>query len=105
MRAGRRLERNLRRCLERDRWHPAGHSLVGNRRWAALAGGEHLHAALDLARADGETGSFGDAVDRWLADPDLIAAADFERAEPYCRLRTYSAPVRHQASGELLGRI
>jgi signal transduction histidine kinase len=83
----------------------AGKSVVGNRAWRELAGGPHLHAALELRRADGDQGTFGDAVDRWLVDPDVIAAADFERPEPYQRLRTYSAPVRHQVNGELIGRI
>ena len=83
----------------------AGNSVVGNRAWIELAGGEHLHAALDLQRAEGAEGTFADAVERWLADPDLVTVADFERADPYQRLRTYSAPVRHQAHGDVLGRI
>jgi signal transduction histidine kinase len=41
----------------------------------------------------------------WLADPELVAAADFDRPDPYQRLRMYSAPVRQHPTGDVLGRI
>ena len=84
----------------------AGLSVVGNRRWQQLLGGEGLEAASDLRRLEGtHQQSFAESASAWLHDPDRIAAAEFERLEPvFQRLRCYTAPVRHQG-GQLLGRI
>jgi signal transduction histidine kinase len=79
--------------------------VVANRAWTALVGGDRLAAANDLQRADGGAGGFAEAAERWLADAEQIAAADFERFDPYQRMRAYSAPVRYHSRGAILGRI
>jgi two-component system, OmpR family, phosphate regulon sensor histidine kinase PhoR len=85
-----------------DRW---GGPVVANRAWTALVGGDRLAAANYLRRADGSSGDFAEAAERWLGDAEQIAAADFERFDPYQRMRAYSAPVRYQGGGAILGRI
>jgi signal transduction histidine kinase len=82
-----------------------GAAVVANRAWSELAGGTALAAANDLQRADGASGDFGEAAQHWLADAEQIAAADFERFDPYQRMHAYSAPVRYHADGAILGRI
>ena len=87
---------------------PDGMPVVANRHWTELVGQPTLEAAAGLRRV--ETASAGAADDfehvaaRWLADPEHVAAADFERPEPYQRFRVYSAPVRDHG-GAILGRI
>jgi two-component system phosphate regulon sensor histidine kinase PhoR len=71
----------------------AGETAVANARWAEFVGGEGLPAAAALLRTDGG-GTLGEAAAAWLADPERVASADFERpAPPYRRFRCYSAPV------------
>jgi signal transduction histidine kinase len=88
---------------------PLGNTVVANRVWSDLLGDPNLSAARDLRRADDSQATFGEVAQRWLADPEHVAAADFERAEPFVRLRAYSAPVRFYSdpgtSGAILGRI
>jgi signal transduction histidine kinase len=79
--------------------------VVANRVWSELAGGDDLGATYALRRVDAPEANFGSLVQRWLAEPEHIAAADLERLEPYQRLRVYSAPVRFQGEGPVLGRI
>jgi signal transduction histidine kinase len=79
-----------------------GNTLVANRQWAALTGGEGLRAAGDMAPAGG-VAAFDEAVRGWLAEPERVARADFERFEPYTRFRCYSAPVHHRDG--IAGRI
>src|SRR5262249_21343287 len=81
----------------------AGAALVANDRWRELLGDDGLPAASDLRRTDDPRSSFGDAALAWLADPERVASADFERAQPRRLLRAYSAPVRRE--GATLGRI
>jgi len=64
-----------------------------NARWLELTGGDGL-AAGTLQRGGGGSGSFADASRGWLAGPEQVARADFERFEPYARFRCYTAPVR-----------
>lgn len=84
----------------------AGHTLVGNRRWRELLGREGLQAASELRLLEGtHQQTFADSSSAWLNDPERVAAAEFERAEPVIqRLRCYTAPVHHRG-GTLLGRI
>jgi two-component system sensor histidine kinase ResE len=73
-----------------------GATVVANRRWAELLGGEGLAAGAALERADGAHGTLGELALAWLADPERVAAADFERSGPhYQRFRCYTAPVRY----------
>jgi signal transduction histidine kinase len=86
---------------------PDGTSVVANRAWIELVRGPTLEAAAGLRRVDAANSAaedFGHAAQRWLRDPEQIAAADFERAEPYQRFRVYSAPVRHHDQ-TVLGRL
>jgi len=82
-----------------------GSTVVYNRAWLELAGSHDLVGTGSLARVDpgtdGET--FSDSSRRWLADPEQVTVADFERPEPYQRFRVYTAPVRH--GGSIIGRI
>lgn len=84
----------------------AGHTVVGNRAWRDLLGGDGLIAASDFRRLEGtHQQTFADSCSAWLTNPESIAAAEFERTEPiFQRLRCYTAPVRHRDS-QLLGRI
>ena len=84
----------------------AGAPVVANRRWAALLGGPGLEAAATLRRLEGDyQQTFADAAPTWLADPDRVTAAEFERTAPvYQRMRCYTAPVRHH-DGTAIGRI
>ncbi|HEV8639275.1 MAG TPA: ATP-binding protein [Chloroflexota bacterium] len=80
-----------------------GEVVVANGRWAALLGGEELAAAAELERVGG--GTFGEAACAWLADPERVAGADFERRAPsYARFRCRSAPIPRRA-GAPVGRI
>jgi two-component system, OmpR family, phosphate regulon sensor histidine kinase PhoR len=80
-------------------------TVVANHVWSELAGAADLPASFDLRRVDTPEATYGDLARRWLADPEHVAATDLERLEPYQRLRMYSAPVRFQADGPILGRI
>jgi two-component system phosphate regulon sensor histidine kinase PhoR len=71
-----------------------GTTRIMNARWQELTGGDGLNAAGTLERSGGGSGFFDDAWREWLAEPDRVARADFERFEPYVRFRCYSAPVR-----------
>jgi two-component system sensor histidine kinase VicK len=88
---------------------PVGQTVVANRVWSDLVGDADLAAAHDLRRADNPEATFGEAAHRWLADPDQVVTADFERLEPFERLRAYSAPVHfyagNRSDGVILGRI
>ncbi|MGH2370526.1 MAG: sensor histidine kinase, partial [Chloroflexota bacterium] len=77
---------------------------MANTRWTEHVGGYGLPAAAGLIRADvGDT--FADVAAAWLAEPNRVAASDFERTlAPYRRFRCYSAPVRHRG-GAPVGRI
>jgi signal transduction histidine kinase len=71
----------------------AGETAVANARWSEFVGGEGLTAAAALVRTDGD-GTLGETAAAWLADPERVASADFERpAPPYRHFRCYSAPV------------
>jgi signal transduction histidine kinase/HAMP domain-containing protein len=85
---------------------PAGQPVVANRRWTALLGSPDLNAAADLRRLEGDyQQTFAEAAATWLADPERMAAAEFERTTPtYQRMRCYTAPVRHR-NGIPIGRI
>jgi two-component system sensor histidine kinase ResE len=81
-----------------------GETVVANSRWSTLVGDGPLSAIADLEHVD-DRRSFGEVAAAWLAEPDRIAGADFERTSPrYCRFRCYTAPVDHQ-EGAVLGRI
>jgi signal transduction histidine kinase len=82
-----------------------GQVVVANRVWDDLAAGDDLAATYPLRRVDAPEADFGSLVERWLADPEHVAATDVERLEPYQRFRVYSAPVRFQGQGPVLGRI
>ena len=84
----------------------AGRPVVANRRWTALLGGPGLEAAATLRRLEGDyQQTFADAAPAWLADPERVVAAEFERTTPvYQRMRCYTAPVRHH-DGTAIGRI
>jgi two-component system, OmpR family, phosphate regulon sensor histidine kinase PhoR len=83
----------------------SGRRVVSNGAWSTLTGGDDLAAAAHLRRADGRDGDFATACDSWLADPVLVATADFDGPDPHQRFRTYSAPVRQHPTGDVLGRI
>ena len=80
-------------------------TVVANHVWSELAGGDALPATYDLRRVDTPEATFGDLARRWLGDPEHVAATDLERLEPYQCFRMYSAPVRYQGNGPILGRI
>ena len=84
-----------------------GVTVVCNRTWLELTGSDDLNGAAALQRAEAEADvepeTFAAASTRWRADAELVALADFERPEPYQRLRVYSAPVFH--GGAIIGRI
>jgi two-component system sensor histidine kinase VicK len=81
-----------------------GKTVVANRTWTELAGAPTLAAAGRFRTAEQAEESFAAAAARWMADPERVAGADFERPEPYQRLRVYTAPVRHR-SETIIGRI
>jgi signal transduction histidine kinase len=80
-------------------------TLVANHVWRDLAGGDDLAAIYPWRRADAPDALFVQVGARWLADPEHVAATDLERVDPYQRLRVYSAPVRFEGDGPILGRI
>jgi two-component system sensor histidine kinase ResE len=81
-----------------------GTTLVANSRWTDLVGGESPTSVSDLEHAE-DRRPFGEVAAAWLAEPDRVAGADFERLSPhYCRFRCYTAPVDHRG-GAVLGRI
>jgi signal transduction histidine kinase len=80
-------------------------TVVANRLWADLAGGGELSSAHSLRQVETPETQFGDLAERWLADPEHVGIVDLERPEPYQRFRMYSAPVRFQGDGPILGRI
>ncbi|MFN8558023.1 MAG: ATP-binding protein [Dehalococcoidia bacterium] len=82
---------------------PRGAVVVTNRRWDEFGvpgdwrdtpdagdtpGGRFVRVGGSIALAD--------AARAWLADPVATITADFERFEPYQRVRVYSAPVRER---------
>jgi signal transduction histidine kinase len=83
---------------------PAGEAVVANARWRELLDGDGLAAAADLTLADGDRERFGRVAQSWLAAPERVAVADFERVAPYRRFRCYTAPVSHR-QGPRMGRI
>jgi signal transduction histidine kinase len=83
----------------------AGETVVANRLWGELAGGDNLSATSFLRRVDEPESLFGDLAARWLADAEHVGVTELERLEPYQGLRMYSAPVRFAGDGPILGRI
>jgi signal transduction histidine kinase len=83
-----------------------GNEVVANRRWTEMFGRAGLLAAAALRRLEsGDQQTLGEIAPAWLADPDRVAVAEFERAEPrYDRFRCYSGPVKH-VDGSTLGRL
>jgi signal transduction histidine kinase len=84
----------------------AGERVVANTHWSELFGGSELGAAASLERVESPRHqTFGELADAWLADPERLAVAEFERTQPqYQRFRCYTAPVRH-SEGATLGRL
>ena len=82
-----------------------GQTVVANHVWAELAGDSTLAAAASLRSTEDPEITFGLLSERWQADAEHVAAAEFERNEPYQCLRVYSAPVRFHGEGPILGRI
>jgi signal transduction histidine kinase len=82
-----------------------GETVVANRLWSELAEGDDLSAISTLTRVDAPESLFGDLAAHWLAEPEVIGVANLERADPYQRLRMYSAPVKFAGEGPILGRI
>jgi signal transduction histidine kinase len=82
-----------------------GRTVVANRAWVRLVGEPGLTTVRDLRRADGVAETFGEMVERWLGDPEHIGSGDLERAQPFARLRAYSAPVRFDVDDAVLGRL
>jgi HAMP domain-containing protein len=81
-----------------------GETVVANSRWTDLVGERALASISELEHVDHRR-TFGEVATAWLAEPNHVAGADFERASPwYCRFRCYTAPVDHQA-GAIVGRI
>jgi two-component system phosphate regulon sensor histidine kinase PhoR len=83
---------------------PAGETVVANAGWRAFTGGGGLAAAAALHRLDAHAEGFASLAQAWLADPERVAVADLEQAEPYRRFRCYTAPVSHR-QGARLGRL
>jgi signal transduction histidine kinase/HAMP domain-containing protein len=83
---------------------PSGTTVVANRVWSDLFGEARLSAARGMRRTDNPSEDFGEAANRWLSEPRKVVASEFERFEPYQRLRAYSAPVMYQGN-DILGRI
>jgi signal transduction histidine kinase len=81
-----------------------GQAAVANRAWSDMVGGAGLAALASFKAADNPDESFNQAAARWLGDPERMAGGDFERPDPYWRLRVYTAPVRHHGT-TIIGRI
>jgi two-component system phosphate regulon sensor histidine kinase PhoR len=85
---------------------PAGKPVVANRRWRDMLGADGFAAAAAFRELAGShQRSLADAVQEWLASPQRLATAEFDRTEPaYQRLRCYTAPVSKD-DGTVIGRI
>jgi signal transduction histidine kinase len=79
--------------------------IVRNRVWSQLSGTDGLSGTYTLSRPDTLDSDFGELADRWLSDPEHVGVALLERREPYQAFRMYSAPVRFEGDGPILGRI